>query len=130
MQYNDFIQRVQQRARLATPEEAARLTEIVLATLGERLYRTERDSLVAQLPTELNPMVYAQQSREDTRQDVQRFSVEEFYKRVSARVEVGYPEAKVHTKAVMATLQEAVSAGELRKALDALPDEYEELLQL
>jgi uncharacterized protein (DUF2267 family) len=47
MQYEEFIQRVQERADLGSREEAVRATEAVLGTLGERLYRTERDDVAA-----------------------------------------------------------------------------------
>ncbi len=129
MRYHEFIHRVQEHTDLETPEEAVQLTKAVLATLGERLYRTERDDLAAQLPDRLKEFLFAEQDPENTRRDVQRFPLAEFYNRVSARAEIGRPDAIEQTKAVVAVLQEAVSAGELKDVMAELPDEYSELFQ-
>ncbi len=56
-----------------------------------------------------------------------RFNLEEFYHRVAARSGVRYPAAVKHSQAVMQTLKQAVSEGELRDIRRELPDEYEEL---
>jgi uncharacterized protein (DUF2267 family) len=128
MQYNEFINKVQQKANLNDSNEAARLVEVVLAALGERLYRTERDDLGSQLPVELKQALFTEQPPENTRDDVRRFSVEEFYNRVRARTGAGYPDAVQQAKAVMAVLQDAVSAGEIADMMNTLPDEYRELL--
>ncbi len=129
MQYDEFIQRVQEYAELETQAEAVELTKAVLGTLGERLYRTEADDLAAQLPNGVKEFLFAEQDRENTRQEVQRFSLQEFYNRVSARAEIGRPDAIIQTKAVMAVLQEAVSTGEVEDVMDALPGEFRDLFQ-
>jgi uncharacterized protein (DUF2267 family) len=126
MRYDEFISRVQERAGLAR-DEAVRSTEATLATLGERLYRTERENLAAQLPDELKEDLFKEVDSEVTRRDVDRFSLEEFYIRVSARAEIGYPDAVKRAQAVIAVLREAVSAGEIEDVLSKLPDEYGEL---
>lgn len=56
------------------------------------------------------------------------FALEEFYNRVTARAGAGYPAAVEQAKAVMATLREAIPAGEWQDLRQELPDEYEELL--
>lgn len=127
MQYDEFVQRVQQYAELDSADGAERLTEVVLATLGEQLYRTELAKLEAQLPKDMHGMLFAEQPPEQTRQDVQQVSLEEFYNRVSARADVGYPEATEQAKAVIRVLQEAVSAGEIADVRAKLPDDYAEL---
>jgi len=129
MQHDEFIHRVQERAGLETHADAERLTKVVLGTLGERLYRTERDDLTAQLPKEMRNYLYAEQDRENTPLDTSRFSLEEFYNRVSARLDIGYPAATRQSKAVTAVLQEAVSRGEIDDALQTLSDEFGELFQ-
>jgi len=127
MQYNEFMERVQERANLDSQEDAARITEVVLATLGERLYRTEAAELEAQLPKELKGHFFARQPPENTRQDTDRFQLEEFYNRISARTDVNYSQAKKLTKSVMSVLREAVTPGEWQDALSTLPSEYAEL---
>jgi uncharacterized protein (DUF2267 family) len=126
MQYDEFISQVQERASLGR-DEAVRSTKATLATLGERLYRTERENLAAQLADELKEHLFQQVDSEVTRRDVDRFSLEEFYIRVSARAEVGYPDAVKQAQAVVAVLGEAVSAGEIEDVLSKLPEEYGEL---
>ncbi|HEX6387556.1 MAG TPA: DUF2267 domain-containing protein [Anaerolineae bacterium] len=127
MQYDEFMDRVQERADLDSRDDAALITEVVLATLGERLYRTEAAELAAQLPKELQGHFFARQPPENTRQDTDRFSLEEFYNRVSARADVNYSQAQKLTRAVVAVLQEAVTPGEWQDALSTLPSEYGEL---
>ena len=58
------------------------------AALGERIYRTEQDKLAAQLPKELREYLSSRAQPETMRGDTDRYSLEEFYNRVSAR-EIG-----------------------------------------
>lgn len=127
MRYHEFIDRVRERADFASRDEAVRATKATLATLGERLYRTERDHLTAQLPEGLKQYIYAHVDAGATRQDAEHFSLEEFYNRVGARSDVTYTPAVEWAQVVMSILEEAVSAGQLRKILSTLPDEYAEL---
>ena len=127
MQYHEFMERVQEQADLDSHDAAAWITEVVLATLGERLYRTEAAELAAQLPKELKGHFFARQPPENTRQDTDRFQLEEFYNRISARADVNYSQAKKLAKVVVSVLQEAVTPGEWQNALSTLPPEYSEL---
>ncbi len=129
MQYEEFIQQVQAYAELDTPEEALQLTEAVLSTLGERIYRTEQSQMAAQLPRGIKELLVARQPPENTRNYVQGFTVEEFYNRVGARTNVRYQRAVAQTKAVMAVLQEAVSAGQIDDIKGELPAEFAELFE-
>ncbi|MEW5804308.1 MAG: DUF2267 domain-containing protein [bacterium] len=120
MQYHEFIDRVQKLAGLESADKAVKATEATLETLGERLYRTERDELAAQLPKELKECLFR-------RQDTERFLLEDFYKRVSARADVHYHRAVELAQAVAAVLRGAVSQGELSDILAGLDAEYGEL---
>lgn len=126
MQYIEFLNRVQEKAELPTREEAQRITEVTLETLGERLYRTERSELGSQLPKELEEMLNRRQKNENRQRNV-RFSLEEFYKRVSARLDVRNTHGVELAKVVIAVLQEAVSQGEIEDVLLKIPSEYREL---
>lgn len=53
---------------------------------------------------------------------------DEFYHRVPARAEIGHPAAVVQVQAIMATLREAISAGEWQDLREELPDEYADLM--
>jgi uncharacterized protein (DUF2267 family) len=129
MEYDEFINRVQEREELDSPEEAAAAVKATLGTLGEMLSPKERHDLAAELPKPLKNCLtlwVERPPRELTHPH--RFSLEEFYNRVAARSEVGYPAAVKHSQAVIQVLKHAVSGGELRDVLRELPDEYEELL--
>lgn len=127
MQYDEFISHVAEQTDLE-PDDADVLTKTVLATLGEGLYRTERDRLGAQLPKLLKEALYAEQPPENTRRDVKQYPLEEFYHRVQARAETPRRKTKDYVNAVMVVLQEVVSAGVLTDAIETLPSKYRELL--
>jgi len=129
MQYQEFIDHVQQRAQLGNPEDAERLTQTVLGVLGERLYRTVCDNLASQLPKGMKGFLFSSQPRENTWHDVQQFSLEEFYNRVSARMNSGYPTAVRQSQTVMGVIQETVSSGVIDNVRAELPDEFDELFQ-
>jgi len=119
MKTEKFFDQVQQRAGLTSTEELRRVVEGALETLGERLEKTEREKLAAQVPDPLKEFLL--------KRHTERYSLEEFYNRVSARADVGYPEAVTGARAVMTVLKDAVSGGEIKHILSQLPDEYEEL---
>lgn len=129
MQYQEFIDHVQQRAQLGNPEDAERLTQTVLGVLGERLYRTVCDNLASQLPKEMKGFLFSSQPPENTWRDVQQFSLEEFYNRVSARMDIGYPAAVRQSRTVIAVVQETVSSGVIDNVRAELPNEFNELFQ-
>jgi len=53
MQYNEFIGRVQNRARLGTTGEAVQATRATLEVLSQRLFNGQAGNLAAQLPEEV-----------------------------------------------------------------------------
>lgn len=120
MKYAKFLDQVKQRTGLSSQEEVLLMVQATLETLGERLEKAEREKLAAQLPDPLKEILLG-------RQVTDRYDLEEFYNRVSARGEFGYPEAVRGSRAVMAALQEAVSKGEIGDILSELPEEYREL---
>lgn len=120
MQTDEFVRRVQEEAHLSLGVDALRAIEATLATLGERLERDERRDLAAQLPQQLKAYVL-------TYEETTRYRLEEFYNRVAARADVGRPEAVDWSRAVLAALQAAVTAGQLEKVREALPDDFEPL---
>ena len=121
MQFDEFITRVQEQARLDTPEEAMTLTRAVLETIGERLDRKVRNGLEAQLPNELKEFLLARHERSD------QYDLEEFYNRIGARADLNYEEATERTRQVLAVLRQAVPGGELEDLREDLPPEYQEL---
>lgn len=124
MQYDEFIERVQREAELETTDEAFEVTEAVLSTLGERLYRTEQSDMASQLPRGISELFTSRQKPENTRGDVQRFGLEEFHNRVAARINGRHPEAVRLTRVVTGVLMDAVSPGQIEDIRNELPDDY------
>lgn len=129
MQYDEFLSRVQEIAKLDSQDDAEAFTRVILGTLGERIYRSRRDSLSAQLPGELKEMLGARTEPETTRKDVDRFPVQEFHNRVCARADIAYNRAVAVTGSVMAVLREAVTASEWADLQAELPGDYDQILQ-
>jgi uncharacterized protein (DUF2267 family) len=118
MRFDEFINRVQERTRLDTREDAITITRAVLETLGERLDRKVRNGLEAQLPNELKEFLLART------EDTNRYNREEFYNRVGARADLKFEDAKERTRQVLAVLRQAIAEGEVQDILESLPDEY------
>ncbi len=120
MQYGEFVDLVQERARVNSWREALNAIEATLKTLGERLTDAEAADLAAQLPSAIGRYLTVVDTNKD-------FGLEEFYEHVSRRESIGQPISREHARAVMSVIEEAVSPGELRDVLAQLPDEYETL---
>ena len=129
MRYDEFLDRVQERAGLSSSEVARRVTEATLQTLGERIYRSARDDVAAQLPADLAGYLLNRVQPEVTPRHVERFSIEEFYNRVSARTGLNYAQTVERVRAVMLTVREAISAGEWQDLEEELPAEFDEILR-
>ncbi|MEM5787105.1 MAG: DUF2267 domain-containing protein, partial [Syntrophobacteraceae bacterium] len=82
---------------------------------------TELKRLAAQVPHELKSVIFGRRDTPYT------YDLEEFYNRVSARADIGYPQAVRQARCVMKVLSGAVSKGEFDDVLARLPDQYREL---
>ncbi len=122
MNYDEFVGRVQHRARLATSGEAVRAIHATFETLGARLHGNEAQNLAAQLPPELGTYLQAVKEKES-------FDLDEFFVRVAAHETAELPDAVHHARAVIDVLKEAVSAGEMQNVRAQLPDEYNPLFE-
>lgn len=125
MEYHQFLGQVQNRGRMATLEDATKAVRATLMTLGERLAGGEPLDLAAQLPTEIGRyLMEAGKSGEG-----ERFGLNEFFKRVSAREGVDLPTSVFHARAVIDVLKDAVSPGEIADVMAQLPAEYRTLFK-
>ncbi|MGI6206973.1 MAG: DUF2267 domain-containing protein [Anaerolineae bacterium] len=127
MQYDEFVGKVQNRARLGTTGEAVRAIHATLETLGQRLYGGEADDIAAQLPREIGTYL-----REATRsRRPESFGLSEFYRRVMEHAGPGieYPDAVFLARVVMSVVAEAISAGEMQDLRSQLPVEYNDLFE-
>lgn len=126
MQENEFLTSVQRRAGLAELESARDTTNVVLETLGERITAAEVEDLAAQLPEGLpDPLTWNEETAES-------MSVEAFVDRVDERTsensQLADVDGKTLSKAVLSTVDDAVTGGEAGDVRAQLPESFEELL--
>jgi uncharacterized protein (DUF2267 family) len=124
MQFHEFLGRVQNRAQLSSLGDAEIATRATLTTLRERLAGGEPKDLAAQLTDSIAKYLEA-----PGREEPDRFSLEEFYKRVQQRADIDHETAVFQARAVMSVLRDAVTAGEISDVCAQLPAEYAPLFQ-
>jgi uncharacterized protein (DUF2267 family) len=125
MKYDEFIGQVQHRARLASSGEAVAATRAALQTLAERLTPGAVDNLAAQLPREIGELLRAPV----TAGMADRFSLNDYFHRVSGSEGADLPAAVFHARVVIEVLEEAVSPGEIAKVRAQLPAEFDPLFE-
>ncbi|MGW0205770.1 DUF2267 domain-containing protein [Streptomyces sp. NPDC003233] len=119
MRYDEFLARVRERGEYASQDEAAQVTEAVLSVLAQRISPGEIDDLASQLPGPLGPsLADAKQPRPE------RFGVEEFHRRVAERIGSRPRTAQWDAGAVLTTVADSVSGGELNQVFSQLPSSY------
>lgn len=114
MQLPQFLARVQEYAPGTSHDDALDATRATLLTLVELLGAEGRD-LFAQLPAQLT-----QSMATDTVSRGESFGVAEFVRRVGQRGGFDEATADRYSRAVLSTLQEAISSGELAQVLARL----------
>lgn len=123
MEYGEFLDHVQKLSGIRPPELLTRAVRATFETLGERIDDTERHDLAAELPAGLKEPLFAQP-------DGQSFPLDEFYGRIAARSGLNHAEAVKVARAVMVTLHQVITSGELGDVLTLLPDEFLDLFVL
>ena len=121
MKYDEFIKNVRERAEVSR-EEAEGAALSTLAVLGERLEAGEATDLASQLPQELGDAVGG------SRGTGEPFSASDFVERVADREDIAPNDADKRVRAVLATVQEAVTGGQMEHVLSQLPTDYLELM--
>ncbi|MGY5129123.1 DUF2267 domain-containing protein [Streptomyces nigrescens] len=122
MDVKEFFQAVADRAGLSR-QEAADLTRATLETLALRLSGGEARDLALELPEPLR--VSLQQGRGE----MVIFGPDESIRRVRQRTGLSGPEADRGVRAVLSTLQEAISRKEFEHAMSQLGKEYAQLVE-
>lgn len=122
MQYEEFVGKVHQLARVGTTGEAVRAIQATFQTLARRLHGNEAQDLAAQLPQALGAFLQHGEPSE-------AFGLEAFYERVQEIEGIDFPDAVFHARVVMQVLNEAVSQGQMDDVRAQLPPEYEELFE-
>ncbi|MBC9724213.1 DUF2267 domain-containing protein [Streptomyces sp. TRM68367] len=121
MIYREFLADVRKQGEYENVDEAARVTEAVLATLGERLPPSVADHLADQLPTEIGEFITGVGTEGRT------WGVQEFVHQVATAADDDEETARRHAETVLSTLGNTVSGGELNRLISALPAGYAEL---
>jgi uncharacterized protein (DUF2267 family) len=119
MRYEDFIAQVRDRGEYDSFDEAARVATAVLEVLGDRLSPTEARDLSAQLSGALGEAM-----ANAAGQAAGTYGVDEFCRRVGERTGGQPRTAEWDASAVLSTLAEAVSGGEVNQLLSQLPSGY------
>lgn len=123
MQYQEFIDQVQHRARLTGSEAAEKATKATLETLAERLFGNEPEHISSQLPEGISRFLNGKKNKT-------KYSITEFLERISEREEVELPDSVFHAKIVLDVLKDAVSKGEIEHIRDQLPQEFYRLFEI
>lgn len=119
MNYDEFLAQVRERGEYPSRDEAQRVSTAVLEVLASRLTPGEAGDLAAQLPGELPRVLTAPRNGA-----AERFGVDEFCRRVAERVGGSPPTAEWDASAVLSTIADSVSGGELNHVLSQLPSGY------
>jgi uncharacterized protein (DUF2267 family) len=127
MRYDEFIDRVMQEAGVDARQDAIATVRATLAVLGERIYRTERDQLAAELPKPMKGFLCERAGPDVSREQLDRFGLDDFYQRVRAEAQLDYVEGARRAKVVVSILKEAVSEGTLADVRRDVGREYDPL---
>jgi uncharacterized protein (DUF2267 family) len=121
VQLAEFLTRVRDRGEYRSQEEAEHVSTAVLWTLATRITQEEADELAAQLPSPLDEALHLD------RGCCESFDREEFLRRVAQQTGARPRTAEWDASAVLCTLADAVSGGQVDELLAQLPNSYAEL---
>lgn len=119
MQYHEFLATVRDRGQYADQEEAGRIATAVAEVLATRLTPGEAGDLAAQLPGPLGATLASVGSS-----PAASFGAEEFCERVADLTGARPRTAEWDASAVLTTVADAVSDGQLNHLLSQLPADY------
>ncbi|MFD5453017.1 DUF2267 domain-containing protein [Streptomyces sp. NPDC003470] len=119
MKYDGFLAHVRERGEYKDQDEAADVTNAVLEVLAQRISAGEVKDLASQLPGPLREVL-----GHATPQQARSFGIEEFYRRVAERTHARPRTAEWDASAVLSTVADAVTGGELNQIISQLPSSY------
>jgi uncharacterized protein (DUF2267 family) len=123
--HDEFIGQVQHRARLGSRGDAERATRATLETLAERMSGGAAENLAAQLPQEIGEHLRRQAEGDGG----ERFSLDDFFRRVGEREGVDAPAAAFHARVVLEVVDEATTGALMGKIREQFPDEWDPLFE-
>jgi len=119
MKHDEFLARVRERGEYDDQKEAEQITLAVLGVLSSRITGGEAKDLAAQLPEPLDAPLRDQHSGA-----AEHFGVKEFLSRVAELTNARPRTAEWDASAVLSTLSDAISGGELNQIISQLPSGY------
>ncbi|MER7867458.1 DUF2267 domain-containing protein [Streptomyces cellulosae] len=119
MKYDEFLARVRERGEYKDNDEAAHVANAVLEVLAQRISPGEVRDLASQLPGPLGQVLV-----NAAPQQARSFGIEEFLRRVAERTGARPRTAEWDAGAVLSTLGDAVTGGELNQIISQLPSSY------
>lgn len=120
MNRDEFLGKVRERGEYADRAETERVTQTVLSTLGERLGGVEAKDLAAQLPGDLADALPSDGAGEG-------YGEQMFLRRLAEKLGATEETARWDASAVLTTVAESVTGGQLNQILSRLPSGYAEL---
>jgi uncharacterized protein (DUF2267 family) len=119
VKYDQFVSVVRDRGEYGSAAEAATVAKSVLRVFAGRIDPGEADDLAAQLPAPLDEAV-----RSGTQDAADGYGVEEFCRRIARRTGARPSTAEWDASAVLSTVADAITGGELNQLLTQLPSGY------
>ncbi len=120
MKYDELLARVRDSGEYDTREEAERVVRVVLAALGVRLVGGEAKDLAAQVPDQVSEVLTVQADSGGV-----QVGIEDFLREISRQLGTDSTEtARWDASAVLTTLAEGITGGELNQLLSQLPSGY------
>ncbi|MFD1210989.1 DUF2267 domain-containing protein [Arthrobacter sp. GCM10027362] len=119
MKYDEFLAKVQERGDLPGRDESERAVRSALGLLGRRLTGGESDDVASQVPEELMPLLLVSDEPEP-------IGPEQFLDRLGEDTGADRESARRTAAAVLTTLAEGITEGQLRHILSQLPSGYAE----
>lgn len=118
MKYDEFLAKVRERGEYADRREAERVVHTVLGVLAQRIEPGEARDLAAQLPVQAAVALVEREG------PAVPFGVREFLERIAEPTGATTTTAEWDASAVLTTVAEGVSGGELHDVLTQLPSGY------
>jgi uncharacterized protein (DUF2267 family) len=119
VKYDQFVSVVRDRGEYGSTAEAATVAKSVLRVFAGRISVGEAGDLADQLPSPLDEAV-----RSGTQDRAESYGVEEFCRRIAQRTGARPSTAEWDASAVLSTVADAVTGGELNQLLTQLPSGY------
>ncbi|MFD2764861.1 DUF2267 domain-containing protein [Micromonospora eburnea] len=121
MKYQEFVARVRERGEYDSAAEAQQVISVVVTCLAERLTPDEARQLGSQLPAEMGDFLKSAPG------GAPRIGVTEFLRKVGDGIGATERTAEWDASAVLSTIADAVSGGELNDVVTQLPSGYASL---